>query len=796
LLLIEQAEQLEKSHRAHAEKNLHQLELRRARLLVEGEALPEPEIEELSGLTTQAETTASDLKYKQEAFTQNESRLVEAQEVKRELARKVQVLEQEIIAGEARLNALERLQARLESSEALGGWFARHRLDSLPRLWQNIQIDKGWEDALEAVLRERLNSTRLGQLEDALQWIDDPPPAKCSLFESGRVGAQALKGAEAEKTLDEARDRNDWMPLQSYLTCNDTQTECALREWLSGIFAVESVRAGLSQRKWLSAGEMLVTPQGCVITSHSLTYYAPDSQLHGVLARQREIADIKIKMETRRASLSLEKFALDTAEDTCSELEASAAVLRHDIGQLQQLHHSAQLQVLKLTQLIERTHQRRRQIDSDLEEIAHQAEAESLRKREAEAKLAEHLAQIGSLQEEVRKKKLAREAAEQSLDAQRKLAQSASREMQEASFHEKTCRHKIAEVENSIRSIDRNIIEAKAHLEKLQAEQKGFDETELSGLLGERLTLREERERKLAEVRIALEDTNGELRLVEQERMASEQKLHPLREAINQTRLKEQEARIIEDQFGERLKGPEISEEELLRSLGRTRPSTLQVEISRLNTEIAALGAVNLGALDELQACEARKSYLDSQSQDLEEASETLKNAIRRIDRETRERLLETVDKVNGHLEQMFPTMFGGGQAKLILRGDEILDAGIQIFAQPPGKKNSSIHLLSGGEKALTALAFVFSLFQLNPAPFCLLDEVDAPLDDSNTGRFCNLVRKMSRYTQFVFISHNKITMEMAQQLIGITMQEKGVSRVVAVQIEEAMRLTDAAMVS
>jgi chromosome segregation protein len=213
-----------------------------------------------------------------------------------------------------------------------------------------------------------------------------------------------------------------------------------------------------------------------------------------------------------------------------------------------------------------------------------------------------------------------------------------------------------------------------------------------------------------------------------------------------------------------------------------------------LNSKIAALGVVNAGALDELESCRLRKAYLDSQSQDLQEASDTLQTAIRQIDRETRQRLLETVDKVNAHLDEMFPTMFGGGQAKLIVRGEEILDSGIQISAQPPGKKNSSIHLLSGGEKALTALAFVFSLFQLNPAPFCLLDEVDAPLDDSNTERFCNLVRKMSHQTQFVFISHNKITMEMAQQLIGVTMQEKGVSRVVAVEIEEAVRLSDAAM--
>ena len=306
------------------------------------------------------------------------------------------------------------------------------------------------------------------------------------------------------------------------------------------------------------------------------------------------------------------------------------------------------------------------------------------------------------------------------------------------------------------------------------------------------MALRIQREQALSAARAALEEAAVELRNMEQKRLASEQKLHPLRESINTARLREQEARITENQFDEHLKEAEASQEELIQALGKTRPSTLQAEINRLNNEITSLGAVNLGALEELQSSQARKGYLDSQLNDLKEASETLKNAIRRIDAETRERLLQTVVKVNANLDEMFPTIFGGGQAKLLLRGDEILDSGVQIIAQPPGKKNSSIHLLSGGEKALTALAFVFSLFQLNPAPFCLLDEVDAPLDDSNTERFCNLVKKMSSQTQFIFISHNKITMEMAQQLIGITMQEKGISRVVAVDIEEAARLDSA----
>jgi chromosome segregation protein len=205
------------------------------------------------------------------------------------------------------------------------------------------------------------------------------------------------------------------------------------------------------------------------------------------------------------------------------------------------------------------------------------------------------------------------------------------------------------------------------------------------------------------------------------------------------------------------------------------------------------LGAINMAALEELGIATERKGFLDAQATDLREALETLENAIRRIDRETREMLQQTFDDANRHFGQLFPTLFGGGEARLVMTGEEILDTGIEVRAQPPGKRNSTIHLLSGGEKALTAIALIFALFQLNPAPFCLLDEVDAPLDDTNTERFCNLVRQMSEQTQFLFISHNKITMEIAAQLVGVTMPEQGVSRVVAVDIEEALRLKEAA---
>lgn len=789
LLLIEQAGQLEGSHRAYAEKTFQQLESRRMRLLAERDAMIQPDIEELSHLRRKTENIAADLKQKQEVLAQTENLLLDADEVKREFVHKTQAQAQQIIEAEARFSALQRLQHRLEGSQGLSAWLVKYKLDTLPRLWQSIQIEKGWEDALEAVLRERLNSAQLEQLDLANDWVGDPPPGKWVLFESGKLPAQR---GQAKDTAKEGSD--GWMPLHGYLTCGNAGIKSVLDEWLSGIFVVESLRDGFVRRTTLSFGEMLVTREGHIFTPHSLTYYAPDTQLHGVLARQREMAQIKIETDALRVSLSVEKSTLETAEEYCRDLESSVSRLRYETGQLQQQQHDAQIQMLKLTQLNERANQRRSQIDGELMEIGHQAVAETARKRNAEIKLTEYQVQIKVLQERAQREKLAGEVAEQFLRAQRQLAQNAVREMQEAAFHEKTCQSKIAEMENSVHIINGNVVELTVNLQKLQADQGSFDETQLNSRLQEGLSLREQREQRLAGVRNALEEAAGDLRKIEQQRMTSEQKLHPLRESINQARLKEQEARITENQFGEQLKEAGADEEELMRALGKMRTSALQADINRLNIEIAALGAVHLGALEELQSSQARKTYLDSQSQDLQEAIETLENAIRRIDRETRERLLETVDQVNGHLSEMFPTIFGGGQARLILRGEEILDSGVQIFAQPPGKKNSSIHLLSGGEKALTALALIFSLFQLNPAPFCLLDEVDAPLDDSNTERFCNLVKKMSRHTQFVFISHNKITMEMAHQLIGVTMQEQGVSRVVAVEIDEAVRLSDTAM--
>jgi len=301
-----------------------------------------------------------------------------------------------------------------------------------------------------------------------------------------------------------------------------------------------------------------------------------------------------------------------------------------------------------------------------------------------------------------------------------------------------------------------------------------------------------EREAALSAKRSAYDDLTAKLRASDDRRLVLERELEPLRQRITDLQLKEQASRLGFEQYDQLLIDAQTDLEATAKSIedGQVRLTGLQSEIDKIQREVQSLGAVNLAALEELTTSRERKTFLDAQSADLNEAIQTLEDAIKKIDGETRELLGGTFKTVNEHFGRMFPELFGGGNAKLVMTGEEILDSGVQVMAQPPGKKNQTIHLLSGGEKALTAIALVFAIFQLNPAPFCLLDEVDAPLDDANTERYAKLVKGMAKETQFLFISHNKIAMEMAEQLIGVTMQEQGVSRIVAVDMVSAVSLT------
>jgi chromosome segregation protein len=776
-LVQQQQLQLADTQREHILRAIQQLEGRRSRLLLEQDNLPRPDTAAL----TEAQQQVVELEAERHAQQEQLADLLERQPVadaaRREKRTAAQELERQLGQVEARLAALQQLQFQGDSDKNLKQWLADRHLDKLPRLWQSIRIEAGWEDALEAVLRERINAIAVPDLGQAAAW-NGFPPAKLAVFAPDGAGLAGQQSGE-------------FTPLSKFVTCQDERAAPVVSDWLAGIFAADTLERALEGRSRLPAGAWMVTPQGHLVGAHSVLFHAPDSQVHGMLARQREIEQLQEDARQRSTVLEQGKQLAAQAEEDYHAIEARIAPLRAAGGELQQRQHALQVQILKLNQANERSSERAAQISGELQELAEQSAGEHRQQEEIAERMEIMRDNIASQAAEAEQARQQAVAAEARLREQRERAHKAQHELQEARFFSKTCAEKIADLEHNLKQTGDTLAQLENNLASNREELGKLEDASIQEQLQQALEQRQGREQALADARNALEHATVSLNKLEQERMACEQKLNPLREKSVELTLKEQEARLQHEQWSEHLQG--VDEAALLPLLegGAAKPAALQNDLNRLGAEIEALGPVNLAALEELQAGQERKSYLDAQAKDLTEALETLEAAIRRIDRESRDLLMATYNEVNSHLAEKFPILFGGGEARLVLTGEEILDSGVQVMAQPPGKKNASIHLMSGGEKALTAIALVFSLFQLNPAPFCLLDEVDAPLDDTNTERLCKLIEKMSEHTQFLFISHNRITMELARQLVGVTMQERGVSHVVAVDIEEAMRMRD-----
>jgi chromosome segregation protein len=522
-----------------------------------------------------------------------------------------------------------------------------------------------------------------------------------------------------------------------------------------------------------------------------VTLFAPDSGEHGLLERQREIDGLAAVIGEREEKLVQAQARLGEVEQSLQDSQQTLQESRQQLGILQNEAHALQVETLKLAQARERCSERQAQIDDNLAELAGEEENESERLFIADEAIDVHSEQLRQLQNLMQAAQTLFEQAEGALREQREQLGGCERELREAEFSQRECGNKLQELASGRVLASQQLARVLEELRRCEENATALQADDLEPRLQAALDHRVAREHALASARDGLEMATNGLRALDEQRLKAEQSLEPLRNRIGELKLKEQAAALNVEQAALQLAEVKADEPSLAGELDGLRAAPLQGAITSLQRSIDALGAVNLAALDELEAARERKGYLDAQSEDLTQAMETLENAIRRIDRETRDLLQSTYDAVNRSFGELFPALFGGGEARLIMTGEEILDAGLQVMAQPPGKKNSTIHLLSGGEKALTAIALVFSMFQLNPAPFCLLDEVDAPLDDTNTERFCSMVRRMSTNTQFLFISHNKITMEMAQQLVGVTMQESGVSRIVEVDMEEALRMRE-----
>jgi chromosome segregation protein len=587
---------------------------------------------------------------------------------------------------------------------------------------------------------------------------------------------------------------NGLTSLMSRVQVKDSGIKAVMQEWLGNVYIADSLDDAMRRRDQLPQGGVLLVKEGHIVSRVSLQLYAEDSEQAGLLARGQEIENLDLQLKAQQLILDEAQSEANRAQSAYHQAHQLAQQARQTAEQAVREAHNLEVERLQLAQADEKYRSRAEQINRELDELTQQSTELQSTRDEGQGELDRVQNEKGLHGDSLTTAQDAYQAAQHALEQAREALRLSEREASEASFNTRTLAQRISDLTRDQQSAQQQVGDIQVSLGNSQEELHGLSDEAAQDSLQNLLIQRSAREAALANARTEMDAISHRLREGDEARLTIERSLQPLRDKAMELQLKEQAARLNVEQFATMLMDAEANVEELQAYL---RPdmkvSTLQAEVNKLNQEIQGLGPVNMAALEELTSAQERKTFLDAQSADLNEAINTLTDAISKIDSETRDLLQGTFDQVNEHFAKLFPDLFGGGHAKLVMTGEEILDSGVQVMAQPPGKKNSTIHLLSGGEKALTAIALVFSLFQLNPAPFCLLDEVDAPLDDANTGRYADMVLRMSKNTQFVFISHNKITMEIASQLIGVTMQEQGVSRIVAVDLEAAATMVEAA---
>ena len=670
----------------------------------------------------------------------------------------------------ASLQALQQ-EALTDRDQALKGWLAAQGLAGAARLADRLEVRPGWETAVETVLGPALKAVPvpdLGPLAAAglapgLMLIDDATVADPASDPAGSAPGLA------------AQCRAPW-PLAGLL--GSVQTAADLTE-------------ALARRAALAPGASLVTPDGTRVGTNWLRAPAAGAT-DGVLARaealkalDQELADLADQESVLAERDEAERAARAAAEAERAAVAQDLAARNRELAALRAELTGARARAGHLRE-------RREALAAERADLAAQCEEAIGDMEEARERLHDLLAEVEHLAE--RREELSREREQ--LRAAVARARTAERTASERAQGlrvgvEANRAARDATLRSRARAAEQQT-QLHARREELEAAIEAAVEplAEQRERLDEQLTLRVEVEKALAAARARLESLDQEVRSLEQERHQVEQSAQAIQRELDGLRLERQERlvrrRTLEEQLAEAGTEPAAA----LRELDPVADETeWQERLTRLAARIQRLGAINLAAIDEFKEQSERKRYLDEQHDDIARALETLEAAIRKIDRETRTRFKDTYDQVNVGFQQLFPRLFGGGHAYLELTGEDLLETGVTVMARPPGKRNSSIHLLSGGEKALTAVALVFAIFQLNPAPFCMLDEVDAPLDDANVGRFCELVRSLSNQVQFIFISHNKVTMEIADHLLGVTMHEPGVSRLVSVDVEEAARL-------
>ena len=699
--------------------------------------------------------------------------LAETREREREQAQALNALRaqwQQALGTQVSTEALQ--QAALgKVSGKVTQWLKSQSLDQQPRVAQALRVDRGWERAVETVLGSYLEAVCVDGLDSVADLLGSFDGGHLAVVSLGEPGAGASEATSLQAKVQGA-------PV--------------LGSVLSSVFTAETLGEALGRRRRLTAGQSVVTRDGVWLGPDWLRLSRDQDPHTGVIEREETLREIRVRVGRQAEEVKECEHRLELTRERLHEHEDRRERFQTDVNRLHREHLDRQAAHDAAHARTADAHRRLAQLETGIADVRGELERAEAELRAARGRMETAIEALAALEPKRVELEAHRERLRAEQGTARAAAQAAQQAARELALQVESRRSSHASLTTTLTRVEKQLEGLALRRDELAAQLQSGEAplTALQEQIETALQVRAQIERELQAAKIASDELDAHLHNREARRVAIDERVETARLGWDEARLAAQQVRVRRESIAEQFAATSFVLDELLGQLAADAAvETWETQLEETKGKIERLGQVNLAAIGEFKEQSERKEYLDRQCKDLTDALETLESAMRKIDRETRTRFQDTFDRVNAGLKEKFPRLFGGGHAYLELTGEESEAAGVSVMARPPGKRNSTISQLSGGEKALTAVALVFAIFDLNPAPFCLLDEVDAPLDENNVGRFCDIVRDMSSSVQFIFITHNKSTMELASQLVGVTMNEPGVSRLVAVDVDEAVRM-------
>ena len=742
---------------------------------------------------SQSDATPEDLRTKHDRLAEQEMRKRQARdefdrhladigekvrrlrEQDQKLTRLVEERRSTLLDAQGKFASLEALQqaALGEGDDGIKDWLKGAGLESNKRVAQTLDVDDGWDKAVETVLGQYLQAVCVADITPVTETI--------ASLRSGAV------------TVLRERSKDDIsINTENTLATKVSGAPAAVQEMLAGVKFADSITNALAMRERLRGDESVVTADGIWLGRNWLRVSRDKEGKAGVLAREHNMRRLKSDIREMQARFDSAKKLLADGRIRLNQLEERRETLQQDASSLLNEYSEMKAALESAKYQMNQANARKAALAEEVSELDNEKIAAEEQLRESRRLHEQALGTRERLSSEKESLEAQREELRSELQRVRAQADEDRQTVQNITIQFESRRNSKESAAQNLERMERQLQQFRSRENEIreQLSSSQMPMTDNKAILEKQLATRVEVEEELTGARQKVEKVEHELRELDQTRMQIDQSVDAARQTVSEAEMGVQELRVRREGFAEQLTQTDFDFATLLEEMNEAADvDTWEEKLDKVRRKIDRLGPINLAAIDEFKEQSERKEYLDSQMADLNDALATLEGAIRKIDRETRTRFRETFDNINVGFQRLFPKLFGGGHAYLELTGEDLLSTGITVMARPPGKRNSTIHLLSGGEKALTAVALVFAIFELNPAPFCMLDEVDAPLDDANVGRFCDIVREMAEKVQFVFITHNKVTMELARQLSGVTMQEPGVSRLVSVDLDAAVKM-------